>query len=165
MVFLFISFLVTIVLLIAPIPVGLNVFYDKIAEKPLFSYKIFGIIKYFPEKEKSTEKNPGKKKKKNAFGLSLKRPLRIDPFKKLITDCFLLELIIPPSLDPSIAFPMKGLFAAFNEYAAAKGYGSFIGITAACGDKAYFQARIYLRVSLFMIFSIFFQIIRIEHRR
>lgn len=167
MVFLFIAFLGIIVIFVTPVPIGLNLFYRKKDSKLHVSLKIFSLIKYI---QKTTEKEPDNattKAKKMPLKIRLKKPTNWKIFNLLVLDKFLLEIRLPLNIDATFFYPIRGLTYALNnmyDYYSGDKNRAVINLVHG-GESLYFQGRIYLKINLFMIFSIFFQIIKMEVRR
>lgn len=167
MVFLFIAFLGIIIIFVTPIPVGFNLIYRKTQPKIRISLKLFSFIKYVQNIKENQLDNSTDKVKKSPFIIRLKKHIDWKILNLLILDKFLLEIRIPQKFNVAVFYPIMGITNALNNmFVYYNGDKNRVAVNLVHGgDSLYFQGKIYLKINLFMIFSIFFQIIKMEVRR
>ena len=166
MVFLFIAYLVTIVLITFPIDIGLYLFYDEKENKFHITFKTFGISKYIPQKEKFKNKKAIKSKKKSILKskIAINKKGLISAIKMPIIERFNLT-ISTPKVNPAIYFPIIGIFKGAENIMKRFGLPAFELSQENNAAELYFQLILDFKINLFIIFSALFQIIRIKSGR
>ena len=165
MVFLFISFIVIVFIFITPFKVGLSLFTDKNRQNIVTSIKISFFTKYL-----SKINHQSKNKSNKIFNvLPFKINFNKNPFQiiksLIIPDKLLIEIRTTSLINPALLYPIKGFFLAIYDYLDYSGYDSVFFFNIINAEESYFESQFEMKVNLFMIFSILFQIIRIEIRR
>ena len=154
MVFLFIAIFVIIFLFCIPFSVGINAFFVGNVKNLQLSIKILNFIKY-PRK---TKKSKGKKIKNHScfsLGINLKN---IDSLRLIMIDKLFIEGNIG-KINAAVFYP---LFAILNSIPYVK---DRIRMAITDDSATYFQLRFFIKLNFHIIFSIIFQIIKIEFRR
>lgn len=164
MVFLFIAYLVTIILFIAPFSIQFSAFFNKDTEKWQTSINFLNKIKYLGQIEKkTTDEKKQSRKKKLPFKISLRSVNRLKNLKMIIVDRVLFEFVAPQDCSYQIYYPLKAFVIAINNWLTYYGYGEKLSVELSA--ERYIQVILKVKINFFIILSLFFQIIKIELRR
>lgn len=154
MVFLFIAVFVIIFLFCIPFSVGINAFCTENVKNLQISIKILNFIKY-PIKKKKSKGKKNKNHSRFSLGINLKN---IDALKLIMID----ELFIEGNICEVNAAVFYPIFAILSGIPYVK---DRISIAIVDDEVTYFQLRFFVKLNFHIIFSLIFQIIKIEFRR
>lgn len=159
MVFLFIAIFVIIFLNCIPIKVGINLFSQKTVKNTHFSILLWNLV-FSPKKRKD---NKPKKSCKIKLKLNKKN---LGILKLILPDKVIFESTINDGFNPVFLYPTLAIAEFFNYVSMVKTGSAVIENRVIKGDyEPYFQLRITTKINLHIIFSLFFQIIKIELKR
>ncbi len=159
MVFLFVAVFVIIFLNCIPIKVGINIFSQKTIKNTHFSILLWNFV-FSPKKRKNK-----RKKKRSKIKLKLNKK-NLDSLKLILPDKVIFESTINDGFNPVFLYPALAIAEFFNYVSTVKNGLSVIENHVVTGDyEPYFQLRIMVKINLHIIFSLIFQIIKIEFRR
>jgi len=164
MVFLFIAIFGIIILFCFPFRVGINLFASKNSKKVNFSYVFFNSVKYLEKKKKNdSKKQIIKQVKKRKFNVKIKKE-NLKYIAMIIPENIFLEGSVK-TCDAALFYPISAAVIFINSLIRYGGYGDAFHLSLTAGEEDYFQLRIFVKLNLHIIFSLFFQIIKIEYRR
>lgn len=163
-VFLIITYFVTIFIFVAPFSLGVRLVFDSKAEKPVILVRMFNRSRALPKKATKDKKD----NKKSNF--KLKFSYEKLPKNYIIIDNFKIEITTPKELAPIINYPLSLLFNTVDKVLSQINYDwytqkNYINYVIGDTDKIYFQCKADIKVNLFIIFSVFFQTIKIKRRK
>lgn len=159
MVFLFIAIFVIIFLNCIPIKVGINIFSQKTVKNTHFSVLLWNLV-FSPKK-----KTNNKQKKSSKIKLKLNKK-NLDSIKLILPDKVIFESTVNDGFNPVFLYPTLAIAEFFNYVSTVKNGSAVIVNHVVKGDyEPYFQLRITIKLNLHIIFSLFFQIIKIELKR
>lgn len=159
MVFLFIAIFVIIFLNCIPIKVGINLFLQKTVKNTHFSILLWNLV-FSPKKRKDK-----RRKKSSKIKLKLNKK-NLDSLKLLLPDKVVFESTINDGFNPVFLYPTLAITEFFNYVSTVKNGSAVIENHVVTGDyEPYFQLRITIKINLHIIFSLIFQIIKIELKR
>ena len=158
MVFLFITFIVIIFFFCAPFNVGICAFTDDFDKKINFSFKIL-IFNIFLKKSNINSKS------KN-INLSIKINFDLSVFKRILFNITPKKILFNFSLGndnfPYYLYPLNGIFLFIEDYYDAIGYSNTVFLNVTSGKKFFLQTEVNLRINLLIIFSVLFDIIKLN---
>lgn len=159
MVFLFIAVFGIIFLNCVPIKVGINLFSQKTVRNTHFSFLLWNFV-FSPKKQKVN-----KPKKSSQIKLKLNKK-NLGTLKLILPDKVFFESTINDGFNPVFLYPALAIAEFFNYVSIVNTGSAVIENRVVKGDyEPYFQLRITVKINLHIIFSLFFQIIKIELKR
>lgn len=159
--FLIIAYFVTIFIFVTPVPVGIRLVFNNFAEKPsiLIRYlnRSFALPKFRKKVKKAT---------KVGFNFSYKN---LD-YSKIIIDNFSLEVATPKDMPPILNFSLFYLLTSIDTVLSSTIYDwyrgkSYISYVMTDKKQIYIQCKADIKINLFIIFSAFFQTIKVTWRK
>jgi len=171
---LFIAFLCMITLFVTPVGVGMNAYTLDIGEKIRVTLAVPFYAKYLELGGKKSEKNDdedkadeNKRKKKKNFKIKIDFKTALRNIDKVIIDHIKLDLTLPQSMPPMPKYMTACAIMTTQQALERANYGfntgaSHLHLAEADDGKLYFQAKLKIKLNLFIIFSIVFQIIKIR---
>lgn len=158
--FLIIGYFVIIFIFVTPVPIGIRLVFDSNDKKPVFLIRFFNRNAELPKRDK--------KKKKSSFRVRFS-------YKKLqlnyiIIENFKIEIATPNDLPPILNYSLCLLLNTVDSALSKVNYDwytnrSYISYVISDTDKIYFQCKADIKINLFIIFSMFFQTIKIGWRK
>ena len=158
MVFLFISYIVIIFIFCIPFDIGICAFTDDFAKKLNFSAKVI-FFNIFLSKQNKNDKSKNNKK-------FIKINFNLITFKRLlfhiIPEKILINISFGNDAYPYFLYPLKCIFLSISDYADAIGYGNTVFLNVTSGTEFFLQSEIKVKVNLLIIFSVLFDIIKLN---
>lgn len=159
--FLIIAYFVIIFVFVTPVPLGIRLIINNKEKKPSILIKIFNRNADFPKLKKLIN---------NKSKLGLKVSYKKFNFNKIIIDNFNLEVATPKDLSPALNYSLFFLLNTFDAVLSRTFFDwyrdkSYITYVITDKEQIYIQFKADIKINLFMIFSNFFQTIKIYWRK
>ncbi len=155
-------YLALIFIFVTPIPVEIRLVFDRNIKNSTF------FVRFFNKATKIPQKSIQDKIKKSKLGIKVdKNILRLS---KIRFENFRLEISVPKNFNPAFSYSM--LFICYSVDFILSQYiydwyldKSYINYVVSPDDKLYVQLKADTKINLFIIFSTFFQTIKLYRRK